>query len=105
MVLVTDYDEDETEQRDTVDVEVETSSGEKLTLKALETWPNYNVPEYNAHAGVFMAVLKMGAVTGKDTIKIAPGDKITAKFVDRENTSPGIPIERAFALFEAGKKP
>lgn len=102
MIVLTDFDEDTSEERDTVDVTVTTSSGEKLTLKALETWTNYQ-GEWNNHAGEFLAVLKIGTQTGKDTIKVEPGDRITVSYVDKENTNPGIPIDRRFALFEAGK--
>ncbi len=58
MVVVTDYDEDTTDARDTVDVKVTTSSGESLTLKALETYVNHS-EEWHAHAGQFLAVLQL----------------------------------------------
>ncbi|HZK80080.1 MAG TPA: tetratricopeptide repeat protein, partial [Humisphaera sp.] len=101
MIVVTDYDEDATDARDTVAVKVTTSSGETLTLKALETYVNH-ADEWNNHAGQFLAILKFGAATKGDTIKVAPGDKITVSYLDRENTNPGIPIERTYSVTEAG---
>lgn len=101
MVVVTDYDEDTTDNRDTVDVNVTTSSGESLTIKALETYVNHT-DEWHNHAGQFLAVLKFGNVTKADTIKVHPGDRITVSYVDRENTKPGIPIERTYTVTEAG---
>ena len=102
MVVVTDYDEDLSDKRDTVPVQVATSSGEKLTLQALETWVNDATEERQGHSGVFLALLKIGKATEKDTIKISPGDTLTASYLDKENTNPGVPVERTYALEEAG---
>ena len=62
IVIVTDYDEDTTDDRDTVPVKVTTSSGETLTLKALETQVNGGDVEHD-HAGEFLAVLQVGDKT------------------------------------------
>lgn len=107
MIVVTDYDEDTTDARDTVDVKVTTSSGETLSLKALETAINRGGPEqeaYSAHAGQFLAVLKFGSQTKGDTIKVNPGDSITVSYTDRENTNPGIPVDRTYTVNEAGSE-
>ncbi|HUT34446.1 MAG TPA: PA14 domain-containing protein [Planctomycetota bacterium] len=103
MVLVTDYDEDLTDKRDTAKVEVKSSSGEKLTLSALETWVNDTTGERHNHSGVFLALLRIGAKTEKDTLKVAPGDVITASYLDKENTKPGVPVERTYEVEEAGR--
>ena len=102
MVIVTDYDEDATDERDTVEVTVRTSSGEQVKLKALETAAN-GIEASHKHAGVFMALLRLGDKTEKDTLKVKLGDIITATYLDRENTTPGIPIERSYNLVEAGR--
>jgi TolA-binding protein len=101
-ILVTDFDEDTTEERDSVPVMVKTSGGEKLIVNALETAFNGNDWE-NKHAGEFLAVLHIGDHTGKDTIKVQPGDTVTVSYLDKENTDPGIPIERSYSISEAGK--
>ncbi len=100
-IIVTDFDEDTTENRDTVPVTVKTSSGERLTIDALETWRNGG-DDQHAHAGEFVAVLKIGEKTEKNTIRVQSGDKITVSYLDKENTDPGIPIERAYSIAEAG---
>ena len=81
--------------------EVATSSGEKLSLKALETDPSGDSALDN-HAGVFMATLKIGDRTRQDQIKVMPGDEITVSYLDKENTDPGVPIERTYSVMEAG---
>ena len=102
-VLVTDYDLDTTAERDTVDVHVQTSSGQKLTLKALETSTNSANEAFHRHAGVFLAILKFAEQPGKDTIQIVSGDRITVSYLDSENTKPGVPVERTFAISESGR--
>jgi len=102
MAIVTDYDEDLTNDRDTVPIQVTTSSGEKLTLKALETWVNGD-EEQQKHSGVYLALLRIGNTTEKDTIKVQPGDTITVGYWDKENTKPGIPFERTYTVEEAGR--
>jgi len=103
MIIVTDYDEDLTDKRDTIPVQVQTSGGERLTLKALETWVNDTSGERHPHSGVFLAVLRIGGKTEKDTIKVRPGEAVTAGYLDRENTEPGVPIERSYSIEEAGR--
>ncbi len=100
-VIITDYDEDTTEVRDTVPVTVKTSSGEKLVINALETWINGSEEQSN-HAGEFIAILKIGDKTEKNTIKVQSGDRITVSYLDKENTDPGIPVERSYSINEAG---
>jgi len=103
MIVLTDYDEDLTDQRDTVKVEVKTTAGEKLALDALETWVNDPTGERHNHSGVFLALLRIGGKTEKDTLKVAPGDVITASYLDKENTKPGVPVERIYTVEEAGR--
>jgi TolA-binding protein len=102
-IIVADNDLDLTEERDQVKIRVETSSGEKLELTALESNLRDPSAEGNArHAGTFSALLKIGTQTGKDTIGIKPGDLITVSFQDAENTSPGVPCDRTFTAETAG---
>ena len=103
MILATDYDEDLTDKRDTLPVQIKTSSGEKLTLNALETWVDDTTGERHNHSGVFLALLRMGKATEKDTIKVSSGDVITVGYLDKENTKPGVPVERTYVVEEAGR--
>ena len=105
VVIVDDHDADVSDQRDTVDVTVTTSAGEKLLLKALETeLDNGSQPAHN-HAGTFMATLKIGDHTAKDQIKVAPGDEIMVSYLDKENTDPGVPVDRNYTVVDAGESP
>lgn len=101
-ILVEDYDEDLTEERDSVNCVVTTSAGERLELKALETMPTNRQDDVHEHAGFFFQTLKIGDQTGGNTIKAAAGEKITVTYNDRENTVPGVPFERTYTLSVAG---
>ncbi len=102
MIAVTDYDEDLTEDRDEVNVNVKTSSGESLKLKLLETAMlvkgKSNIDDYHRHAGTFLQTIKFGQKTGNGSIKVKDGDTITIAFLDKENTEPGVPIERTYVV-------
>lgn len=101
MLIVTDYDEDQTDERDTIEVSVETSSGESLTLKALETRTVQHYYGRDEHAGEFMQTLKFGDVTQGNTIKLSTGDTVRVSYVDRENTDPGVPVARTHTVTAA----
>jgi TolA-binding protein len=106
MVMVTDYDEDRTDARDTVEVIIKTSSGETLLVQALETrYAQHHRHGSDERAGTFMQVLTLGEATAGTTIKLMPGDTVTAFYVDRENTDPGVPVEREYAIVDAGDIP
>lgn len=101
MIRLKDNDADLTAQRDTVDVTVTTAGGEKITLKALETGEASE--SGRVHTGTFAAVLRTGAKTEGDQIAVRRGDVITAAYLDKENTDPGVPVERTFEVEEAGQ--
>lgn len=94
MAIVTDYDEDLTDERDKVKVHVSTTSGEKLVMDLLET----GFYDKHKHTGRFLQILKFGDKTGGNTIKINPDDTVTVSYLDKENTKPGIPFERKYIL-------
>lgn len=101
-ILVADYDLDVTDERDVLQVMVTTSAGEELVLKALETMPTNRYDDPHGHAGFFFAVLQIGDETGKNTIKAEPDDQITVHYLDQENTLPGVPYERSYAVTVTG---
>lgn len=103
MIMVTDYDGDVSNERDTLPVRVSTASGEKLELKALETNPVQPADaDSSRHTGIFMAVLRIGDQTKGDQLKVSPGDLVTANYLDAENTDPGVPVDRSYSISEAG---
>ncbi len=105
VIIVREADNDLTPERDITKVTVTTAAGEKLVIDALETqaFDRNRKPFPGSHTGVFEARLKLGKTTGKGTIKIIPGDQISVSYLDRENTKPGIPIERTNSLTEGGE--
>ncbi|GEM_PF-3277010 len=100
MVVVQDGDLDVSPGVDTVEVEVKTRSGEMLVLTAQEQTSANHSPGTPVHSGRFLALLRTAqdAETGGDTLRVQTGDKITATYLDQENTSPGIPIRRETEL-------
>jgi len=117
VVSLKDSDVDQTPEADQVMIHVTSTSGSSATLKAVETGQK-GVTEDGAvtgiHTGVFTAFLKTVDRAEKDdqgktlplpadTIIVKPGDTITASFVDMENASPGIPIERMASIVVADK--
>jgi hypothetical protein len=103
-VIVHDNDCDLTDERDTVTMTARTTSGQQLELKALEISPENPADELRCkHSGFFLAMLKIGAATEKDTIGVKPGDMLTVSYLDKENTNTGIPFERTYSVEETGK--
>jgi len=100
MVVVQDGDLDVSPGIDTVEVQVQTRSGETLLLTAQEQTSEKHTPGTPVHSGRFIALLRTdeNAETGGDTLKVGQGDKIIATYLDTENTSPGIPIRRETEL-------
>lgn len=91
IVRVTDADADQSEDRETVKVEVITSSGEKIQLELLEEGD-----KGKGSRGCFRESFRAGdkSDSAKRMLKIQPGDKITARYLDQENNKPGIPVFR-----------
>ena len=106
-ILVDEADNDTSAKRDTMDVLVETSGGQKVTIKALEM-PSEIAKDAEGkdveahHAGKFLALLRLGKKAGKGTLAVDPGDRITVKYMDRENSDPGVAVYRTYELFEGG---
>jgi len=100
MVVVNDGDLDVSPGIDTVDVQVTTRSGQTLVLTAQEQGRENQAPGTPVHSGRFLALLRttQEGQTGGDTLRVQEGDKITASYLDKENTSPGIPIRRETEL-------
>ncbi|MCC5843082.1 MAG: outer membrane protein assembly factor BamD [Verrucomicrobia bacterium] len=97
LVVVRDADEDVSPQADTLEVTIRTRSGETLTVTAVEQG---DPDAGGVHSGRFVALVRtrLDGETGGDTLSVRPGDRITASYLDRENTNPGVPVEREAAL-------
>ncbi|MFW5682582.1 MAG: tetratricopeptide repeat protein, partial [Phycisphaeraceae bacterium] len=102
-ILVEEYDADLTSDADTLEVVAESSSGGRVTLQALEQRRQHQRGDA-VHSGRFLGVLKTGAQGGGDTLAVEPGDRITVRYLDRENTDPGVPSYREYSLYEGGER-
>ncbi|MFT5123154.1 MAG: TolA-binding protein [Verrucomicrobiales bacterium] len=96
LIRVEDWDEDLSDERDTIRATVMTTAGERLEVELIETKPHREID--SAHSGVYTQILTLGAQTGGTTIKVVPGDKITLSYTDKENTDPGVPADRAYSV-------
>lgn len=105
LVSVFDPDEDVSPEADSVKVKIKTRSGHEkvMTLteidRAYENIPR-NVPEGSegVHGGHFLGQLRTceagDAAASDSALPIEKGDIVTLSYYDRENTRPGVPVER-----------
>lgn len=91
LFLIQDPDADQTPKRDTVEFTAWTTEGKPQTYKALETQP---------HSGAFTGrVFPVQREPERNSeIKVLEGDQIFFSYLDRENTDPGIPWQREYAV-------
>lgn len=98
-VRVQDPDMDATPGADSVAVRISTTGGKSLELVATEQ----KEPKGDGIlGGVYVAMLRTVdagdaaaiAAAPKDALPVAAGEGMTAVYFDRENTLPGIPVER-----------
>mgnify|MGYP003307457112 CR=1 FL=1 len=102
IIQVNDPDEDISENREVIKVDVTTSSGESIKLELVEK------DVKTGGRGIFQESIRLGDKTdaAKRMIKVVPGDKITASFLDKENNHPGIPFVRTATIEnDEGSKP
>ena len=97
-VFIQDPDCDVSEKLDTVKFTARTSDGKSIELTALET---------EEHSGVFLgAVFPIkGAPKRKSELTVKEGDDVILTYQDRENTDPGIPWNRTFAVEQVWFEP
>ena len=90
-VFIQDPDGDVSDKLDTVKFTARTSEGQTVQLDALET---------EEHSGVFLGVVFpiAGRPKRKSELTVRAGDDVVLTYLDRENTDPGIPWERTFAV-------
>jgi TolA-binding protein len=93
-VRVTEYDADTTNQADRMPVRVTSSAG-SVTLEAVET---------GKATGVFQAEVRTVAPGTANppsgALVVKPGEQVQLSYADRENVTPGGPVERVALLRE-----
>ncbi len=112
LLSVIDPDGDLTPEADKVVVRVSTRSGQSAELSLVEQNKRFdNIPRNvsdnvaGIHGGHFLGQLRTCEVGNTNApasvLRIAPGDAITLSYMDRENTNPGIPVERTATVMAA----
>jgi TolA-binding protein len=106
IVSVLDPDADTSPEAERVKVKVETRSGKSAVLELVEQTKQYQNINRNytqdgsegIHGGHFLGLLRTASATSTNAaskaLPIGQGDVITLAYYDRENTRPGVPIER-----------
>jgi len=85
IVEIVDYDEDRTDQRDTVPLQVLINDGPPVELVATETEPN---------TGIFTKEIDTAAQPASGKIVVKAGDLVTLRYLDTHNTFPGHSVPR-----------
>ena len=96
VVEIVDYDEDRTDQRDTIPFQVVVNDGQPVDFVATETEVN---------TGLFTKEVDTSAKSEKDKLTVAPGDRITIRFLDTHNTFPGHSVPREELVYVARPTP
>jgi tetratricopeptide (TPR) repeat protein len=93
-LVIDDADMDSGPQRDTLNIQVTTSDGKKVIIKAVET---------EVHSGRFIGrVFPVSSKPERDSeIQLPEGGTITATYRDMENLDPGIPTDRTVTIEHA----
>ena len=86
--LKSDYDEDRSNDIDTITVEVAVNDGESIQLEASETGPN---------TGIFTREIDTSDTAAENVLIVQQGDVVYLRYLDSQNTFPGhtVPRERA----------
>lgn len=90
VIEVVDYDEDRSNEVDTISVEVTVNGSEPLVLEATETDNN---------TGVFTREIDTAAEATEGALVVAVGDIVEWKYLDRQNTFPGHTVPRVRRVF------
>ena len=87
---ITDYDQDRTGKRDTIQFQVVVNDGKPITLTATET---------EEYTGIFTKEVDTSAKTQAGKLTVKPGDKIYCRYLDEQNTFPGHAVPREAVVF------
>lgn len=92
IVEIVDYDEDRTDQRDTIPFEVVLGNGAVVPLVATETEVN---------SGTFTKEVDTSAMKEAGKIQVKSGDQIRLRYLDTHNTFPGHSVPREEVVYVA----
>ena len=97
-VFIQDPDCDVSDKLDTVKFTARTGDGKAVELAALET---------EEHSGIFLGTVFpiAGTPKRKTELTVKEGDDVILTYLDRDNTDPGIPWSRTFAVEQVWFEP
>ncbi len=87
---VVDYDEDRSNEIDSILVEVVVNDGDPLQLEATETGPN---------TGIFTREIDTSAAPAENKLAVKSGDVVYLRYLDSQNTFPGHTVPRERVVF------
>lgn len=90
IVEIVDYDEDRTNQRDTLKLQVVVNDGEPLELEATETLD---------YSGIFTKEVDTSAKPEMGKLMVKQGDRIYIRYIDTHNTFPGHAVPREDVVY------
>jgi TolA-binding protein len=90
IVEVTDFDQDRTDQPDSVKIQVAVNNGEPLDLVAKET---------GNFTGIFTKEVDTSDKPEKGKLTVKPGDRIHCRYLDAQNTFPGHSVVREAVVY------
>lgn len=90
VVEIMDYDEDRSNERDTVKIQVFVNDEKPIELEATET---------NNYTGIFTKEVDTSAKEEKGKLTVKPGDRVTLRYIDTHNTYPGHSIPREDVVY------
>ena len=85
VIEIVDYDEDRTDQRDTIPFQAVLNDGEPIKFVATETEPN---------TGIFTKEIDTTVKAEPGKIQVKAGDQLTLRYIDTHNTFPGHSVPR-----------
>lgn len=105
-VEVTDYDQDTTNQRDTVKLQVVINDGEPIELVATETEENTGIFTKEVDTAPLMPAPMANAkgaaqpvAAAADKLKVKMGDRVYVRYLDTHNTFPGHSVPREATVY------
>lgn len=85
VVEIIDYDQDQTDQRDEIPLQVFVNDEEPLLLTATET---------EEYSGIFTKEVDTSATAEEGKLQVKAGDRIYFRYIDSQNTFPGHAVPR-----------
>ncbi|MFT5522614.1 MAG: TolA-binding protein [Pirellulaceae bacterium] len=89
-VEITDYDQDQTNEQDTIRFQVIVNDGLPVLLTATETEP---------YSGIFAKEVDTTATEEEGKLTVKKGDRIYVRYIDTQNTFPGHAVPRETVVY------